>query len=67
MMGNAQNFQFFNRGPSPAARLVFFVVLSLLLMFVDARYRYLESARSTLSMLFSPIQQLATMPAKLWH
>lgn len=66
-MSNAQNFQFFNRGPSPAARLVFFVVLSLLLMFVDARYRYLESARSLLSVLVSPIQQLATMPGKLWH
>jgi len=46
---------------------VFFVVLSLLLMFVDARYRYLESARSTLSMLVTPVQKLATMPGKLWH
>lgn len=66
-MGNPQTFQFFNRGPSPAARLVFFVVLSLLLMFIDARYRYLESTRSLLSMLVAPVQQLATMPAKLWH
>jgi rod shape-determining protein MreC len=66
-MANPQTFQFFNRGPSPAARLVFFVVLSLLLMFVDARYRYLESARNALSMLVSPIQQLATMPGKLLH
>ena len=66
-MGSPQTFQFFNRGPSPAARLVFFVVLSLLLMFVDARYGYLESSRGALSMLVSPIQQLATMPAKLWH
>lgn len=66
-MGSPQTFQFFNRGPSPAARLVFFVVLSLLLMFIDARYRYLESARSTLSMLVSPVQQLATMPGKLLH
>ena len=66
-MSDAQTFQFFNRGPSPAARLVFFVVLSLLLMFVDARYGYLESTRSTLSMLVAPIQQLATMPGRLWH
>src|SRR5512147_749033 len=66
-MSSAQTFQFFNRGPSPAARLVFFVVLSLLLMFVDARYGYLESTRSTLSMLVAPIQQLATMPGRLWH
>ena len=48
-------------------RLVFFIVLSLLLMFIDARYRYLESARSVLSVLVSPIQRLATMPGLLWH
>jgi len=32
-------------------------VLSLLLLFVDARYRYLESTRSALSVLVSPIQR----------
>ena len=67
MIDSTQSFQFFNRGPSPAARLVFFVVLSLLLLFVDARYRYLESTRSALSVLVSPIQQLATMPSILWQ
>ena len=59
MIDSTQSFQFFNRGPSPVARLVFFAVLSLLLLFVDARYRYLESTRSALSMLISPIQRLA--------
>lgn len=66
-MDNTQSFQFFNRGPSPAVRLVFFVVLSLLLLFIDARYRYLESTRSTLSVLVSPLQRLATMPGVLWQ
>lgn len=66
-MENAQSFQFFNRGPSPAVRLVFFSVLSLLLLFVDARYRYLESTRSALSVLVSPIQRLATLPSVLWQ
>lgn len=47
------------------ARLVFFAVLSLLLLFVDARYRYLESTRSALSVLISPIQRLASMPGAL--
>ena len=61
-MENTQSFQFFNRGPSPAVRLVFFSVLSLLLLFVDARYRYLESTRSALSVLVSPMQRLATLP-----
>lgn len=66
-MDNSQSFQFFNRGPSPAVRLVFFSVLSLLLLFVDARYRYLESTRSALSVLVSPVQRLATMPGELWR
>ena len=66
-MDNSQSFQFFNRGPSPAVRLVFFSVLSLLLLFVDARYRYLESTRSALSVLISPVQRLATLPGELWH
>jgi len=64
---STQSFQFFNRGPSPAVRLVFFVVLSLLLLFIDARYRYLESTRSALSVLVSPIQRLATLPGMLWQ
>ncbi len=48
-------------------RLVFFAVLSLLLMFIDARYRYLESARSAVSVLISPIQRMATIPGILWQ
>ena len=66
-MDNTQSFQFFNRGPSPAVRLGFFSVLSLLLLFVDARYRYLESTRSALSVLVSPVQRLATLPSVLWQ
>lgn len=66
-MDSTQTFQVFNRGPSHAARLVFFAVLSLLLMFVDARFRYLESTRSALSVLVSPIQRLATLPKALWQ
>jgi rod shape-determining protein MreC len=67
LIDSTQSFRFFNRGPSPAVRLVFFAVLSLLLMFVDARYRYLESTRSALSVLISPIQRLATVPGALWQ
>ncbi len=48
-------------------RLVFFAVFSLLLLFVDARYRYLESTRSALSILVSPIQRLATLPGAAWQ
>lgn len=66
-MDSTQTFQVFNRGPSHAARLVFFAVLSLLLMFIDARFRYLESTRSVLSVLVSPVQRLATLPNALWQ
>ncbi len=67
MIDSTQSFRFFNRGPRPAVRLVFFSMLSLLLLFVDARYRYLESTRSTLSVLVSPIQRLASLPGALWQ
>jgi len=66
-MEQNQPIRFFNRGPSPAVRLVFFALLSLLLLFVDVRYRYLESIRSGLSVLLYPLQRLVTAPSKLWH
>ncbi len=67
MIDNTQSFQFFNRGPSPVVRLVFFAALSLLLLFIDVRYRYLESTRSALSVLVSPVQRLAAVPGALWQ
>lgn len=66
-MEETSSFRFFNRGPSPAARLAFFLLLSLLLLFVDARYKYLESARSALSVVVYPFQRLAEMPGELWQ
>ena len=66
-MEHTQSFRFFNRGPTPAARLVFFSLLSLLLLFVDARYKYLERTRSVLSVLIYPVQQLVTMPGDALH
>jgi rod shape-determining protein MreC len=64
-MDSTQTFQVFNRGPGPGARLAFFAMLSLLLMFVDARFHYLESTRSALSVLISPVQRMATLPITL--
>ena len=37
---------FFPRGPSPLARLAFFGLVSIALLFVDTRYHYLEGMRS---------------------
>jgi rod shape-determining protein MreC len=65
-MEQAQSFRFFNRGPGPAVRLAFFVLLSLLLLFVDARYRYLEVARKALSVVTYPLQRAVSMPGDLW-
>ena len=53
---------FFHRGPAPLARLGFFVVLSALLMVLDARFRYAEPLRQVLALAAYPIQQLATVP-----
>jgi rod shape-determining protein MreC len=62
---DTRNLRFFNRGPSPAARLVFFSLLSLLLLFVDARYQYLESTRKVIAVLFYPFQRLTALPGEI--
>jgi len=67
LIDSTQSFRFFNRGPSPAVRLAFFAALSLLLLFIDARYRYMESTRSALSVLVSPVQRMAALPGALWQ
>jgi rod shape-determining protein MreC len=66
-MEHTESVRFFNRGPSPVVRLVFFSLLSLLLLFVDARYQYLESTRNVLATLVYPVQRLATFPVTLWR
>lgn len=69
-MDSTQTFRFFNRGPSPIARLLFFALLSLLLLFIDARYKHLESLRNILALPIQPLQRLATSlttePGILW-
>jgi rod shape-determining protein MreC len=69
-MDSTQTFKFFNRGPSATARLIFFIVLSLLLLFIDARYRHLESVRNVLAVPIQALQRVATsvitQPGVLW-
>ena len=55
---------FFHRGPSPAARLAFFALVSLALLFTDTRYRYLESVRHALGSVIYPVQRVLQMPAE---
>ena len=56
---------FFHRGPSPAARLVFFGVFSIALLFLDTRYRYLEQVRQVVAAALYPLQRAATVPGEL--
>jgi rod shape-determining protein MreC len=53
---------FFNRGPSPLARLAFFGLLSLALLFADTRYRYLESVRQAVAIVLYPFERMLDMP-----
>jgi len=56
---------FFPRGPSPLARLAFFGVLSLALLFVDTRYHYLEGLRHAAAVILYPLQRVAQIPGEL--
>ena len=58
---------FFNRGPAPLVRLTFFVSLAILLMVLDARFRYAESVRQVVALAVYPIQRVAMAPVDLFH
>ena len=53
---------FFHRGPSPLARLTFFGILSLALLFADTRFRYLENVRHVAAVVLAPVQRLMLVP-----
>lgn len=53
---------FFKRGPAPLVRLFFFATLSLFLLVIDARFRYVEGLRSWLALAAYPIQRAALLP-----
>src|SRR5262245_18121589 len=56
---------FFSRGPAPLVRLGFFVSLAVLLMVLDARFRYAETIREGLAWLAYPFQRVALAPAEM--
>jgi rod shape-determining protein MreC len=55
---------FFHRGPSPLARLAFFGLISLALLFLDTRYRYLENIRQVAAAVLYPLQRAALLPGE---
>ncbi|MEY4730632.1 MAG: Cell shape-determining protein MreC [Pseudomonadota bacterium] len=56
---------FFNRGPTPLTRLVFFLAICIALMIADHRLHLLSSLRQSLSVLVYPLQQFAQSPVRL--
>jgi rod shape-determining protein MreC len=56
---------FFKRGPAPLVRLFFFASLSLALLVLDARFRYVEGLRNVLALAVYPVQRAATAPIDL--
>ncbi len=55
----------FKQGPSALARLIFFVVLSLVLLISDARFKTLEIVRAVLDAGLYPLQRVALLPRDL--
>jgi rod shape-determining protein MreC len=55
---------FFHRGPSPFARLAFFGLLSIALMFADTRYHYLEEVRHAAVVVLYPMQRAVQWPGE---
>lgn len=53
---------FFHRGPTPLARLTFFGLVSLVLLFADTRFHYLEGVRQVAAVILYPVQRVARLP-----
>ena len=56
---------FFHRGPSPLARLAFFGVISLALLFADTRLHYLEHVRYVASIVLYPLVRAMQLPGEV--
>lgn len=55
---------FFKRGPAPLARLTFFVILSVVLLVADLRFRTLEWVRVGVAIVVWPLQKIAHLPVE---
>lgn len=56
---------FFKRGPSLLTRLSFFTALSLVLLYADARFHYMESMRKVVGVVIYPLQRVADLPGEI--
>ena len=55
---------FFRRGPSALARVTFFGLASIVLLFVAAPFRYLEDVRQAAGAILFPLQRLVRVPGE---
>lgn len=58
--------QFFRHGPGPLARLMFFALLSCILMAADLRFKYFPELRPAIAVIIYPLQRLAHFPAHIY-
>ena len=59
--------QFFKHGPGSLTRLLFFVLLSILLMVEDTRLNYFPEIRQTVAVIIYPLQRIAHVPATVYN
>ena len=55
---------FFKRGPGLLSRLSFFALLSLVLLYADARFHYMEGVRKAIGVALYPLQRIADLPGE---
>ncbi len=48
-------------------RVLLFSLLSLILIFVDQRFRQIDTIRATLSTITTPIQLVVDVPSRIWY
>jgi rod shape-determining protein MreC len=56
---------FFKRGPSLLARLSFFALLSLILLYADVRFHYMEGMRKAIGVVLYPLQRIVDVPGEV--
>ncbi|HUU73643.1 MAG TPA: rod shape-determining protein MreC [Burkholderiales bacterium] len=56
---------FFKRGPNLVTRLTLFSLLSLVLLFADARFQYMDDIRGVVGVILYPFQEIVHTPARI--
>lgn len=57
----------FLRGPSATLRMIVLVIISIVLMTIDHRWKHLDAVRNTLSYLLYPVEYVVDLPIRLYY